>query len=154
MSVLTEDKLTQARAIYNEYLSDRGLRQTSERKAIFEEVYATDTHFDADELYIQLKEKGVGVSRATVYNTLDLLTDCELVVRHQFGKNQATFERAYSYWQHDHLICTDCGHIHEFCDPRIQSVRDMVEEIFNFEVTKHSMQMYGVCRDDQCPNRN
>ena len=84
------------------------------------------TTSDADTLYARLIEDGTRVSRATVYNTLDLLIECDLAVRHQFGKQQAKFERAYAYWQHDHLICQDCGEIMEFCDPRLQEIQDTV----------------------------
>ena len=93
------------------------------------------------------------MSRATVYNTLDLLIECDLVVKHQFGNKQAKYERAYSYWQHDHLICMDCNELFEFCDPRIQSIQEMVAEIYEFEVKHHSLHIYGHCRRENCPNR-
>ncbi len=154
MPPLPQQKIEEVRRLFSNYLKERGQRQTSERFAILEEIYATDDHFDADELYLRLKQQGVRVSRATVYNTLDLLVDCNLVVRHQFGSKQAKYERAYSYWQHDHLICLDCNELFEFCDPRIQSIQEMVAEIFQFDITHHSLQMYGHCRREACPNRS
>ena len=68
------------------------------------------------------------MSRATVYNTLDVLIECDLAAKHQFGRHQARYERAYAYWQHDHLICLDCREILEFCDPRLQNIQDTVAE--------------------------
>ena len=121
--------------------------------AVLEEIYSTDDHLDADELYLRLKQKKSSVSRATVYNTLELLLDCDLVVRHQFGKNQAKYEHAYGFWQHDHLICLDCGQVLEFCDPRLQSIQEMVAEIYQFDITHHSLTMYGHCRRENCPHR-
>ncbi len=150
---LTEAQLDTVRGVFRGFLHDRNLRQTPERFAVLEEVYASDDHFDADELYIRLKAKGVRVSRATVYNTLDLLVACDLVGRHQFGHNQAKYERAYSYWQHDHMICMECGKIMEFCDPRLQSIQDTVADIFGFEVKRHSLQLYGSCLDPDCPGK-
>ena len=146
-------QLEEVRKIFNAFLKRRNQRQTPERFAVLEEAYATNDHFDADELYIRLKQKGAQVSRATVYNTLELLLECDLVVRHQFGTNQSKYERAYSYRQHDHLICMDCNELFEFCDPRLQGVQEMVADIFQFEIMHHSLNLYGRCRREECPNR-
>jgi Fur family transcriptional regulator, ferric uptake regulator len=153
MSTLPQAQLEEVRRHFSDYLKVRGQRQTPERFAILEEVYASPDHFDADELFARMKHKGARVSRATVYNTLELLLDCDLVVKHQFGKSQAKYERAYAYWQHDHLICLDCSEILEFCDPRLQSIQDTVADIFGFEITQHALHMYGHCRRVDCPNR-
>jgi len=153
MSTLVPSQLAEVRAIFSSFLKHRNLRQTPERFAIFDAVYSADDHFDADELFLRLKKDGIAVSRATVYNTLDLLIECDLVVKHQFGKKQAKYERSFSFWQHDHLICTDCNEIFEFCDPRIQSIQEMVSEIFQFDIQHHSLHMYGQCQRDACPNR-
>ena len=116
-------------------------------------VYATGDHLDADALFGRLKEQDVSVSRATVYNTLELLLDCDLVVKHQFGRSQAKYERAYAYWQHDHLLCLDCGAIFEFCDPRLQGIQETVAGIYGFEVAQHALHVYGHCRREGCPGK-
>ncbi len=143
----------EVRAVFSRFLTERQQRQTPERFAVLDAVYDTEGHFDADELSARLAAEEVAVSRATVYNTLDLLVDCQLVVRHQFGGKHAKYERAYSYWQHDHLLCEDCGEVLEFCDPRIQAVRDMVGEIYQFEIKRHELTLYGSCQREACPNR-
>ena len=153
MVSLPPQQMEEVREAFRTCLKQRNQRQTPERFAVLEEVYASDDHYDADELYLRLKRKSVQVSRATVYNTLDLLMECELVIRHQFGKNQAKYERAFSYRQHDHLICMDCNELFEFCDPRLQSVQEMVAEIFNFEIKSHSLNLFGHCRRNRCPNK-
>ena len=150
---LPADQLEEVREAFSSFLKRRNQRQTPERFAVLEEAYATGDHFDADELYIRLRQKEIRVSRATVYNTLDLLLECDLVIRHQFGKNQAKYERAYSYRQHDHLICMDCNELFEFCDPRLQSIQEMVAEIFQFEIKNHSLNLYGQCQREACPNK-
>ena len=153
MPPLTAEKLENARTIFSEYLREKGLRQTPERFNVFSEVYSTDDHFDADQLYARLKSNKINISRATVYNSLELLIECDLVVKHQFGDKQAKYERSFSFRQHDHLICTECGELFEFCDPRLQSVQEMVAEIFDFDISHHSLQIYGKCRKDLCPNK-
>ncbi|MFM7901096.1 MAG: transcriptional repressor, partial [Bacteroidota bacterium] len=57
----------------------------------------------------------------------------------------AMFEKSYAYKQHDHLICSDCEHVLEFCDPRIQQIQSMMGEILNFKVTHHSLNLFGKC---------
>ncbi len=153
MSAFPKQQLDEVRSIFRAFLKKQSLRHTPERFMVLDEMYATGDHVDADELYLRLKQKGNRVSRATVYNTLELLLECDLVVRHQFGKNQAKYERAYSYWQHDHLICLDCNQLMEFCDPRIQSIQEMVAEIYQFEIKHHSLNLYGHCLREACPNR-
>lgn len=153
MSSLPQAQMEEVRQAFSAFLRERGQRQTPERFAILDEVYSSPGHFDADELFVRLKQAGSRISRATVYNTLDLLLDCDLVVKHQFGRSQAKYERAYAYWQHDHLICLDCGEILEFCDPRLQSIQDTVGEIYGFEISHHALTLYGHCRREPCPHR-
>ena len=94
-----------------------------------------------------MKNKNYRVSRATLYNTIDLLLECKLVIKHQFGKNIAQFEKAYESKQHDHLICINCGNVTEFCDPGVQSVLNNAKETMNFKVSHHSLYIYGTCKD-------
>lgn len=144
MSISLET-LEEVKKIFSAYLEQKAQRRTTERFVILEEIYSRADHFDAEVLYIDIKQKGFNISRATVYNTLDLLVSCDLVKKHQFGKNQAQFEKSYGYKQHDHIICVDCKKVVEFCDPRIQQIKTMMGDLLNFTITHHSLNLYGVC---------
>ena len=149
-----QKRLDEINEIFKEYLGKQGLRKTPERFAILEEIYSNQGHFDVESLYINMKNKNYRVSRATVYNTLDLLLDCNLVIKHQFGKNLSLYERAYGYRQHDHIICTKTNRIFEFCDPRIQNIQKLVEETYDFTVTSHTLYFYGYCNDTKDNDSN
>lgn len=144
-----EETIDLVKEIFRAHLKEHKQRQTPERFIVLEEIYRADGHFDADDIFYKMEEVGTRVSRATVYNTLDLLVECGLVQRQQFGKSQYYYERAYAYQQHDHIICNDCGHVLEFCDPRIWEIQELIGKIHGVDIESHSLHFYGTCKDKE-----
>ncbi|WP_416346216.1 Fur family transcriptional regulator [Chryseobacterium salipaludis] len=148
--------LTTIKEVLRQYLQERGLRNTPERYTILEEIYELEHHFNVDDLYLIMMQKKYHVSKATIYNTIEIFLDAGLIRKHQFGEKTLTsssYEKSYFDKQHDHLVIykkdsgKEIAEIIEFCDPRIQGIKESIEQAFNVQIDSHSLYFYGTKKD-------
>lgn len=130
--------------IFTEYLTANGHRKTPERFAILNTIYSIDGHFDIDTLYSRmLEEEHFRVSRATLYNTIILLINARLVIKHQFGAS-SQYEKSYNRDTHHHQICTQCGKVTEFQNDELQAAIEGTK-LTRFALSHYSLYLYGLC---------
>ena len=135
---------------FTEYLTEKKYRKTPERYAILNLIYSSHQHFDMESLYKLMTKQNFRVSRATLYNTMQILVECNLVLKHQFGKNLSFYERAYNNELHHHLICTNCNTIREYKNAELKSVIQN-RKIKNFTPSHYSLNVFGIC--NSCAKR-
>ncbi len=130
--------------IFTEYLEANGHRKTPERYAILDTIYSINGHFDIDMLYSQMMDQeNFRVSRATLYNTIILLMDAKLVIKHLFG-NSSQYEKSFNIETHHHLICTQCGKVTEFQNETLKSAIANTK-LNRFQISHYSLYIYGIC---------
>lgn len=135
-----------ARDILAQHLrSSRKHRMTPERFAILDAVLDIQGHFDAEALYYRLMATGVKVSKATVYNTLDVLRDCGLVSKYRFAENTSRYEKAFGRPHHHHLICLQCGDIIEFTNEKLDKIQEEECSSRDFSTQSSTLQIFGTC---------
>lgn len=136
--------LDSVKEIFTKYLVENKHRKTPERYAILERIYRHDGHFNAELLYNAM-QSNYRVSLATVYNTLDLLLACKLIVKHQFGDQIAQYEKTFGSAMHNHMVCTNCGKIKEFSDKKVRTIIQN-KKFAQFDVSYYSLYLYGICK--------
>ncbi|MFC1543566.1 Fur family transcriptional regulator [Candidatus Neomarinimicrobiota bacterium] len=134
---------------FKQILHAESLRFTSQRRAVLENILASDDHRGCDDIFISLRNKGIPVSRATIYRTLEVLENAGFVRKMDIGDGCLRYEKKLPLEHHDHIICLKCGRIIEFVDPEIEHLQRQVARKYGFELIKHSHQLYGLCADCQ-----
>lgn len=130
-------------------LKKAGLKVTLPRMKILELLEASDVrHQSAEDIYRALLDEGEEIGLATVYRVLTQFETAGLVERHHFESGQAVFELSEK-GHHDHIVCVSCGKVEEFYDEMIEKRQREVASAKGYEVTDHSLTLYGKCPDCQ-----
>ena len=131
--------------IFQDYIRQRGLRRTPERERILKEVFEIHGHFDVDGLYLNLRRKGVKVSKASIYRALPMFIECGLVREVDFSDGHWHYEHIYGHAHHSHLRCLGCGEILEFEEPALKRLEEDLARQFGYRIKGHQLQVQGYC---------
>ncbi|OGU38502.1 MAG: transcriptional repressor [Ignavibacteria bacterium RIFOXYB2_FULL_35_12] len=137
----------QAAEILREFLKKGKNRITPERFEVMDSALDYDGHFGADDLYVIMKNQKSRVSRATVYKTLELLVQCDLLSKRNFGDNMTRYESSFKRQSHDHLICMDCGRIVEFTNTSLENIPQELSKNLGFNFENYSFNIFARCRN-------
>ena len=125
-------------------LKERGLKSTGQRDDIARVFFGLGRHISAEELYAEVKKVNPHVGYATIYRTLRLLKECDLLYERHFEEGQARYEVAGDH-HHDHFICERCGRIIEFENEGLERLQEAIAKELKAKLTRHKMELYGVC---------
>ena len=131
---------------FREILNREGLKFTLQRVAILEEIIEDHGHRECEEIYLSLKLKGMNVSRATVYRTMDILVINGFARKLELGDGRARYESKLDSPHHDHLICASCGKIVEFMDQEIEDLQNKIAKRHHCILQWHVHQLFGICK--------
>jgi Fur family ferric uptake transcriptional regulator len=131
--------------LFRSFIARKGLRKTPEREEIIVEIFASRDHFDVDELYLRLRQKGSRVSKASIYRNIPLIMECGLIreVWHEDGHMH--YESIYGYGHHCHLRCIKCGKVIEFVEKELDNIERRLGKKYDFEITDHRLDVTGYC---------
>lgn len=138
-----------AAEIFRTYLKQGQYRITPERFEVLDAALEHDGHFGADDLFIQLRNLKSKLSRATVYNTLELLAHCDLLSKRNFGENLTRYESNFKKQTHDHLICVNCGKILEFSDERLNLIPQEITKKLGYDLDSYSFNIFARCKNQK-----
>ena len=141
---LTYNQTDSFQILFSDYLKNKKLRNTTERNAIFTTVCQTTDLFTLDMIWQHLEDSNFHVSRASVYNTMELLLDANIVVRHQFASAIVQYELRRNAQQYSYAICTQCNTTRKIENERLNKLLNS-NKIPKFTMEHYSLQVYGIC---------
>ncbi len=131
------------REVFQAYLHEKGLVFTTQRETILSHLLSADRHLSQEDIYAALKGRGIG--KVTVFRTLKLLEECQLVDPLHDSSGRARYEVKLERPHHDHLICVDCGGIAEIQWPEIERVQEKACRGLGFRILYHRHEVFGRC---------
>lgn len=149
-----ENFVKEKEAAFADFIKRKGLKTTRQRNTIVSTFFRMRGHISVEELLNQVKKANPRIGYATVYRTLHLLVESNLVEERRFGDGMARYEGHSDVEHHDHMICLECGEIFEFFNPRLEALQEKLAEDNNFTIYRHRLELYGACKDvEACERR-
>jgi len=130
---------------FRDHLKRKGLKFTPERELILKEVFSSHKHFDVEELFLRLRKKNKAISRATIYRTIPLLIESDLIREALRCRDRVYYEHIFGHPHHDHLVCIECGKIIEFKNEKLEKLQDVICKKYGFEPIEHRLGIKGYC---------
>lgn len=144
---LSRQMVREAQEILHRHLKDVGLKQTAQRDTILRTFLETRDHLSTDELHRLVQKKDARIGYTTVYRTLKLLAECGLASEVAFHDGISRYEHQYNRRSHHHMVCTECGSSVEFFSPEIGELEQEIGRKYQYETTRHTFQIYGLCEN-------
>ena len=136
------------------YLSDKNLKQTQQRRKLIELFLKMNNHISAEELHDAARKAGHNIGLATIYRTLNLLAEADLVEQKTFVNGRHVYEVNMPGEHHDHLICLKCGLVIEFENEEIEKLQERIAALHKFELKSHRLDLFGHCvNKEECDRR-
>lgn len=123
------------------------LKDSAKRYEVLQTFLKTEGHINTQGLFDIMRRQGKRVGYSTVWRTLKLLVRAGLAREVRLGDKETRFEHLYAHPHHDHLVCLHCGKTAEFLEPKIEDLQDRVAHRHRFRAERHSLIIYGLCRD-------
>jgi Fur family ferric uptake transcriptional regulator len=134
-------------AVLESFISEKKLKHSKPREWILAVFLSIEKHLTVDELWAAVKKKYPSVGFATVYRTLKLLCESGLCSELRLEDGTTRYEHRYGHDHHDHLVCTECGHVIEVFDAEIEHLQEQLMKRHGFSPRYHRMNLYGICKD-------
>lgn len=123
-------------------LKKEGLRYTLQRQAVWDEIRQKTEHRDVEDIYQQLRNNNINVSRATLYRTIDVLVKNKMVRKMDVGEGKSLYEPRLDDDHHDHMICVDTGKIIEFYDEELETLQETIAKEHGYKIVRHVHQLF------------
>jgi Fur family ferric uptake transcriptional regulator len=131
-------------AIFRRHLKAQGLKYTPERADVLNAIIERDAVFEADQLLVEMRQRGHRVSKATIYRTIRLLQDAGIIIEALFDPRQTHYQLVYGKTPRDFLVCVRTGKCVQFSSPELLALRDRICRENGWRPEGHRFQIYGV----------
>ena len=131
--------------LFRAFISRKGFRNTPEREEIIAEIFSRHDHFDVDELFTRLREKGSKISKASIYRNIPLIMECGLIREVWLEDGHMHYEHIYGHGHHCHMRCIGCGKIVEFYEEQLKDIENKIGSENDFQIIDHRFDITGYC---------